>query len=206
MDFSFFVKGFIIGFAIAAPVGPIGLLCIQRTIHYGRNSGLLTGLGASTADLCYSSIIAFGLTIVSGFLIQEQFWLKLIGGVFLLYLGIKIFKSKPSGDNEETDHKGLLSDYISTIFLTLINPITIFSFIAVFTGLGFVSSRGDVTSAILMVIGVFLGSVLWWFALSEGVSLFRLKFNAKSLRIVNYISGAIIITFSLYSFLTMVEI
>src|SRR3989344_6339612 len=162
METIFLIKGLIIGFSIAAPVGPIGLLCIQRTITYGRTSGLLTGLGAATADGLYGAVAAFGLTIISNFLVGQQFWFRLIGGVFLLYLGIKTFLSKPAEKTVTESHKGLFSDYLSTVFLTLTNPTTILSFVAVFAGLGLGSMNGNTSSAILMVAGVIVGSAFWW--------------------------------------------
>lgn len=203
MEISFFFKGLIIGFSIAAPVGPIGVLCIQRTIAYGRASGLLTGLGAATADGFYGAIAAFGLTVISNFLVGQQFWFRLIGGAFLLYLGLRTFVSKPAEKAATENHKGLFSDYFSTVFLTLTNPTTILSFVAVFAGLDLGSANGDTPSAILMVLGVIIGSALWWLILSGGVSLFRTKFNAASLAIVNKISGAIILIFAVWAFVSI---
>ena len=199
----FLIKGLIIGFSIAAPVGPIGILCIQRTINYGRKSGLFTGLGAATADGLYGAVAAFGLTIISNFLVGQQFWFRLIGGLFLLYLGIRTFVSKPKEKTEKDNHKSLFSDYFSTIFLTLTNPMTILSFIAIFAGLGLGSIKGDVSSAIFMTIGVFIGSAIWWLILSGGVSLLKTKFNTSSLKIVNKISGIILVIFSILSFLSI---
>lgn len=200
METIFLIKGLIIGFSIAAPVGPIGVLCIQRTITYGRMSGLLTGLGAATADGLYGAVAAFGLTIISNFLVGQQFWFRLIGGAFLLYLGIKTFLSKPEEKTATENHKGLFSDYLSTVFLTLTNPTTILSFVAVFAGLGLGNTNGNIPSAILMVLGVIIGSALWWLILSGGVSFFRAKFNTYSLKIVNNISGVIIIIFAILAF------
>jgi threonine/homoserine/homoserine lactone efflux protein len=197
---SFFLKGLLIGFSIAAPVGPIGLLCIQRTIGYGRASGLVTGLGAATADGLYGSVAAFGLTSISGFLVGQQFWLRLVGGAFLFYLGTRTFLSRPAERAATSSHMGLLSDYSSTVLLTATNPLTIFSFAAVFAGLGLAGTSGGRASPILMVAGVVLGSALWWFVLSAGVSLFRSRFNSRLLRVVNRISGAILIGFAIFAF------
>lgn len=172
-------------------------MCIQRTITYGKISGLLTGLGATTADGIYGAIAAFGLTIISNFLVGQQFWFRLIGGAFLLYLGIKTFLSKPTEKTESENHKGLFSDYLSTVFITLTNPATILSFIAVFAGLGLGSTNGDILSAILMVAGVIIGSALWWLILSGGTNLLREKFSISSLKIVNTISGSIIVIFAI---------
>ena len=202
LEFIYLVKGLIIGFSIAAPVGPIGILCIQRTITYGRNSGLFTGIGAATADGLYGAIAAFSLTIISSYLVGQQFWLKLLGGAFLLYLGTKTYFSKPAEKVAAENHKGLLSDYLSTFFLTLTNPITILSFVAIFAGLGLGNTNGNMLSAILMVMGVIIGSALWWLILSSDVSLFRKKFNISSLKIVNNISGAIIVVFAIIAFMS----
>jgi len=201
----FFLKGLLIGFSIAAPVGPIGLLCIQRTIAYGRKSGLVTGLGAATADGLYGAVAAFGLTAISSFLVGQQFWFRLVGGIFLLYLGTKAFLSRPAGKAATSSEESLFSAYGSTVFLTITNPMTILSFAAVFAGLGLANSSGGSASPTLMIVGVVLGSTLWWFALSAGVSLFRSKFNTDSLRIVDRISGAILIGFSILAFASILR-
>jgi threonine/homoserine/homoserine lactone efflux protein len=200
---AFFFKGLLIGFSIAAPVGPIGLLCTQRTIAYGRISGLVTGLGAATADGLYGAVAAFGLTTISSFLVGQQFWFRLIGGMFLLYLGTKAFLSKAAEEAATSNHKSLFSDYCSTVFLTVTNPMTIVSFAAVFAGLGLASSGGGHSSAALMIAGVVLGSTLWWFVLSAGVSLFQAKFSSDSLKFLNRISGAILIGFAIFAFASL---
>lgn len=133
MDTSVFLKGLVIGVSIAAPVGPIGVLCIRRTLTHGRMSGFLTGMGAATADGIYGAVSAFGLTFVSDFLIGQSTWIRIIGGLFLLYLGITTIRN-PSRDTDGTDatHKTLIKDYVSTVFLTITNPMTIVSFAAIF--------------------------------------------------------------------------
>lgn len=199
------LKGLIIGLSIAAPVGPIGVLCIQRTISYGRTSGLLTGLGAATADGIYGAIAAFGLTIISGFLVHQQNWLSAIGGAFLLYLGIKTFLSKPAENVAVKGHRGYLYDYASTVLLTLANPATILSFVAIFAGLGLGSIDRGILSAILMTIGVCTGSALWWFILSGGVSLFRTMLKPDFLSTINKASGIILIAFAIFAFATIIH-
>ena len=203
MYIYFFLKGLIIGFSIATPVGPIGVLCIRRTLANGRMSGLMSGLGAATADGFYGAVAAFGLTLISNVLVDQQLWFRIIGGSFLLYLGIRTFLSKPS-EKSASDKKGnLFGDYISTFFLTIMNPITILSFAAVFAGLGLSDSSGNYISAILMVSGVILGSIGWWLILSTGVSLLRGKFNPASLKIVNWVSGAIMVVFAVIAFVSI---
>ncbi len=197
MDIPFFLKGIIIGFSIAAPVGPIGVLCIRRTLADGRLAGLISGLGAATADLLYGCVAAFGLTFISQFLIDQELWLRLVGGLFLLYLGIKTFFAKGGSDEIEQKKSGLLNAYFTTFFLTLTNPLTILSFMAIFAGLGIVNTGGDYLSALILVTGVFSGSALWWFLLSAGASFFEKKINDQGLVWINRISGVIITLFGL---------
>lgn len=190
-----FFKGLIIGLSVAAPVGPIGLLCIQRTLNKGRKSGFFSGLGAATADTIYGLIAAFGLTFISNFLISNQTLIRLVGGLFLIYLGIKTFLSDPARDAAKSNEGNrILDDYLSTLFLTITNPMTIMSFLAIFAGLGLGNTKSNF-SAVIMVLGVFSGSALWWFLLSNCVNLFKNKIGTKALKYINMISGSIIIAF-----------
>ena len=134
MNFSFIIPGIMVGFFIAAPVGPIGVLCIRRTLAEGRVQGLVSGLGAATADAVYGCIAAFGLTLVSNALVQQQLWLRLVGGVFLCFLGVKTLLTKPSEKACPERGTGLLRAYGTTFLLTLTNPMTILSFAAIFAG------------------------------------------------------------------------
>lgn len=203
MDISFLLRGLIIGFSIAAPVGPIGVLCIRRTLAEGRASGLVSGLGAATADAIYGCIAGFGLTFISSILISQQNWLRLIGGGFLCYLGLKTFLTRPAEQAASAKGNGLVGAYASTFFLTLTNPMTILSFAAIFAGLGVASASGNYASAAVLVLGVFIGSALWWLTLSGVVSVFRARFNPRGLRWVNRISGVIITGFGLLALLSM---
>lgn len=204
MDLNFLLQGLIIGFSIAAPVGPIGILCIRRTLNGGRISGLVSGLGAATADSIYGCVAGFGLAFISNFLVKQQIWLHLIGGAFLCYLGIKTLLAKPANQAAAARENGLLGEYASTFFLTLTNPMTIISFAAIFAGLGLASTRGNYGSAGILVLGVFMGSALWWLVLSSGVGIFRKKFNTNSLQWVNRISGLIITGFGLFALLSAI--
>ena len=198
---SLLLQGTIIGFSIAAPVGPIGVLCIRRTLAKGRLAGLISGLGAATADVVYGCIAGFGLTFVSQFLVDQQNWLRGIGGIFLLYLGIKTFFAKESEERIQSTENGIFSAYLSTFFLTLTNPITILSFVAIFAGMGIVNTGGDYLSALMLVLGVFIGSMLWWSLLSGGASFFQKKINAQGLAWINKISGIIITGFGVVAIL-----
>lgn len=195
MTLSLLFRGLLIGLSIAAPVGPIGVLCIRRTLADGRAWGLVSGLGAATADALYGCIAGFGLTFISGALIEQQMWLRLIGGLFLCYLGARTLLSRPAVEVASVQGKGLLGAYASTLFLTLTNPMTILAFAAIYAGLGVGTMAEGYTAAAVLVFGVFLGSTLWWLLLSGGASLFRAKFNLHSLLWVNRVSGAIITGF-----------
>lgn len=197
MESSLFIRGLLIGFSIAAPVGPIGVLCIRRTLADGRVSGLASGFGAATADAFYGCVAGFGLTFISSFLVGQRIWLSLFGGLFLLYLGIKTLLSKPAEKEADIKQSGLLGSYFSTLLLTLTNPMTILSFVAIFAGLGLANTSGSYDSALVLVLGVFLGSAMWWLLLSGGVGLFRERSNAQGLLWVNRVSGLIITIFGI---------
>lgn len=203
MDFNFIVSGLIIGFSIAAPVGPIGVLCIRRTLAEGRLHGLISGLGAATADAIYGCIAAFGLTFISDALIQQQAWLRLFGGVFLCLLGAKTLIAKPSEKSPSEKRTGLLGAYGSTFFLTLTNPMTILSFAAIFAGIGLGSAVADYGSAGLLVSSVFAGSALWWLILSGTVGLLRKKVTSSVLKWINRVSGAIITGFGVFALISI---
>jgi threonine/homoserine/homoserine lactone efflux protein len=201
---SILVRGMVIGFSIAAPVGPIGVLCIRRTLAEGWAAGLVSGLGAATADATYGCVAGFGLTFISGVLMGGEFWFRLIGGAFLVYLGVRTFLARPAGEAATARGGGLIGAYASTFFLTLTNPMTILSFMAVFAGLGVASAGGDYGSAAILVLSVFIGSALWWFGLSGLVSVFRSRIDACALQWVNRISGVIIVAFGLFALAKLV--
>ena len=203
MDLSRLFRGIVIGFSIAAPVGPIGVLCIRRTLAEGRLSGLVSGLGAATADSIYGCIAGFGLTFISNIFVQQQVWFRLIGGVFLCYLGLKTLLTKPREQAAPAEGKGLVGAYASTFFLTLTNPLTILSFAAVFAGFGVADASRSYVSASVLVLGVFTGSALWWLVLSGSVGLFRTRFDPRGLHWVNRISGLIITGFGLFALLSL---
>lgn len=198
---ALFLKGMIIGFAIAAPVGPIGVLCIQRSLHDGFRVGLMTGMGAALADGTYGLIAGFSLTAISSLLVNHQFWIRVIGGLFLLYLGLKLFLT-PVRENTSKNKpdKSPWHAFATTYFLTLTNPATILSFIAVFAGLGVGTAHPDFFQAIILVAGIIIGSALWWLFLSGGVAfILHKRIGSSFLRTINWISGSIIFAFGLFS-------
>ena len=198
---ALFIKGLIIGFAIAAPVGPIGVLCIYRSLHDGFKIGLMTGLGAALADGTYGLVAGFGLTAISSLLISHQTWIHIIGGIFLLYLGVKLILAKPNiQEKNDGVEKSPWHALATTYFLTVTNPATILSFIAVFAGLGLGTTHPEFSQAIILVLGIIVGSAIWWFILSGVIAfILRDKLNEKIMHTVNWMSGGIIFVFGLYA-------
>ncbi len=193
MDASLFVRGLVIGFSIAAVVGPIGILCIQRTLEQGFLSGFVTGLGAATADATYGSIAAFGLTIISGFLVGQQLWIRLLGGLFLIYLGFNAIRKPLTQRVARASGTTFLALYLSTLLLTLTNPLTILSFAAIFATLGVGIGRENISVAALVVAGVFAGSTCWWLILSGGVGLLRERLTPRWLLWIKRSSGIVLV-------------
>ncbi len=202
-EIEVFIKGLSVGLSIAVPVGPIGVLCIRRTLSKSRIIGLLSGLGAATADAFYGAIAGFGLTILSNFLIGQKLWLHLIGGALLCLLGVKTFFSRPAEEGTCVEGNSLWNAYLSTFFLTLTNPMTLLFFLAVFAGLGIGSESHHYVAAGILVSGVFIGSAMWWLILVGFTGILRGLFNFKRQRWLNRISGLIIIGFGLYAFLSL---
>lgn len=200
---EFIIKGFGIGFLVAAPVGPIGILCIKRSLTKGRRSGLITGMGAATADTLYGCIAAFGMTAVSNLLLTYKDIFQSIGIFFLLYLGIKSFFKESNETTIAIDRDNeLFKDYISTFFLTVTSPTTILSFIAIFAGIGILPK--DIFTVFSLVSGVFLGSSFWWLFLSFIASKVGNKIGNKQLTLINKISGIVLILFSTFFFYNLI--
>jgi threonine/homoserine/homoserine lactone efflux protein len=189
-----FLKGAAFGFLLAASVGPMWVLCLQRTLAYGRAAGLASGMGIAAADGLYGAVAAFGLTAISGFLLQHQYWIGLVGAAFLLWLGFKTLLSEPPEVKEATTPPGShAAAFVSTLGLTLANPPTILAFAAIFAGLG-LTSDADYASAALIVLGVFLGSASWWLVLAAGAGWLRSRISRRFLRGINIVSGIFILS------------
>ena len=199
----FLLKGILLGFSIAAPVGPIGVLCIRRTLANGIKNGFLSGLGAATADAIYGLLAVLGISVVSIFLLEYQSYLRMIGGIFLLYLGYTTFKARPAEVSANASEEELLGAYGSTLLLTITNPMTIMSFAAIFAGLGVGAANESYLSSLFLVIGVFIGSMLWWLFLSGMVNMLRHKFDQKRLKLVNQLSGLVITIFGICSLISI---
>lgn len=195
MMLAVLLKGAAAGLAVAAPVGPIGLLCIQRTLNKGRLCGFISGLGAASADFCYGLIVCGGFAFILHALIGVRMAIQLAGGIYLCYLGIKISLSRPAETAPAGSMSGekLLYAYLSTLLLTLSNPTTIFSFIGILANMGLYQS--NVSASFLLVLGIFFGSALWWLLLSSIAGLFQKHISGKIMVWINRLSGSLIVVF-----------
>lgn len=196
---AFFLKGVLIGLSVAAPVGPIGFLCIQRTLSGGMRFGFVSGLGAAAADASYGVVAGFGLSAVSTFLVAQAGWARLVGGVFLLYLAGRILMTPPADKGNGRAAGGLLGAFTSVFALTLTNPTTILSFAAIFAGLGLVETGGDYGLAVVLVAGVFLGSAAWWLFLSGVSGVLHRRVGPAFLHWVNRLSALVIAGFGIWA-------
>lgn len=202
MTTDLFFKGLVLGFSIAAPVGPIGVLCIRRTLAGGPLRGFVTGLGTATADALYGLVAALGFTAAAAVLVDHQAFLRLAGGLFLCYLGWVAFRTPPVLHAPPSHSGTLLGDYATAFVLTLTNPLTILSFAAVFAGAGVGGGQGS-HGAALAVLGVFAGSLLWWLILSGATGFLRAELGPSRLVWVNRLSGIIIAVFGLACLLSL---
>lgn len=196
-DLELFIKSIIIGFSIAVPVGPIAILCINRTLSGGKLSGLASGFGAASADFIYGTIVAFGLTFVSSFLTNHRLAVRLTGGIILIALGLKTFLTKPSTQVIVIDVQSLIKDFISTFLLTLSNPLTIFAFFATFAAFNIHRTDASIFGPYIIILGIFTGSFLWWTILTQFVGHFYKVISAQKLKLMNIFSGIVIMLFGL---------
>ena len=194
MILTLFVIGIIVGLLASIPLGPIGVICRQRTINKGKLSGYLSGMGAASADTIFAAIAGFSLTFIISFIEEKQIIFQTIGGVIVLALGIKIFYTNPIKQLRRHKRKknSLLEDYLSVLLVTITNPLAVFLFIALFASLGVVTEGTNLWLSLVATSGVFIGAVAWWYILITLVDVFRSKFRLKQLWWINKISGAVI--------------
>jgi len=195
---SAIVTGIVIGVSIAAPVGPIGVLCIRKTLNEGRMAGFVSGMGAATADACYGWIAALGLTAIGTFLTNKSVWLNVIGAAFLLYLAFRtaLSATATASAKPEKAKGGYWNAYGTTFLLTLTNPMTIVSFAGIIAGF----NLGDEAAApSLFVLGVFVGSAAWWLLLSLGVGMTKKMLPPSAMKAINYASAVILAGYGIYN-------
>jgi len=201
MELEFLLKGIIVGLLASIPLGPVGLLCIQRTFNKGRHSGFFSGMAAASVDAIFALIAALGLTFIINFIKEQQFFIQLVGGIVLIILGLNIFYKNPVKQirKQKLKKNNLFHDYISVFFLTLSNPVAVFLFVAALASIDIVSVESPIMSTLMVVAGVFLGALLWWVSLVAFVDLFRKKFRLKQLWWINKIAGVLIVVFGIFA-------
>lgn len=195
MTWSGILEGMIVGFSASVPLGPIGVLCIQRTLQRGRLAGFFSGLGAAVSDTIYAVIAGFSLSFIVAFIEEQIFWIQIFGAVILFLLGAHIYRSNPAVQlrRQRRSKSSYLQDFVSTFLLTISNPLALFLFIAFFAGFGVVAPNSGLAGQLVLILGVFLGATTWWLLLTSVVGLFRQAVNLRRLYWINKIAGATII-------------
>ena len=194
-DVVYIFRGMLIGLMVSVPLGPMGVLIIQKTLHRGALSGFIAGMGAACADLFYATVAAFGLGFVINTIKTHEVILQIVGGIFLLIMGLNIYFANPLKQikaRRRVTKKGLLGDFLSLFFLTVSNPVTVVVFMAVFAGTSVLGETPTFSTEIMLLIGVLLGGSAWWYTLSTIVNVFRKKFKLRVLVTINRVSGIII--------------
>ncbi len=204
MEFSYLIKGIIVGLAVSVPLGPMGVLCIQRTVNNGLKSGYVSGFGITLADTIYALIAGFGISLITDFLSTYQAYLRFIGGGFLIYLGYKVFFTNPAKQFRVQKKHGTkthpVKDFFSTFLLTLSNPLTLGFFGLVFAGTGFINAQTSSDSfTVMLVSGIFLGAIIWWGVLATIIDNYRHKFTFRILWWVNKVTGVLITGLAIFA-------
>jgi threonine/homoserine/homoserine lactone efflux protein len=204
LDHIFIITAFGIGVAVSAPLGPIGVLCIQRTMNKGFISGLVSGFGAAIADVVYAVIAGFGISMIKDFLIEYQMPIRIAGSLFLAYVGYRIFMANPAKEVRKLRNEGqnYYKDFATSFLVTISNPITIIAFGAIFAGFDMVDNTSGFFSILVLIVLVFAGALSWWLALISVVSLFRKRIRLRNLLWINRVTGVLIILFALYIILS----
>lgn len=203
MFIDYLWKGVIVGLAASIPLGPVGVLCIQRTLNKGRLSGLISGLGAACADGFYAVIAGFGVAVIIDYLEKYQIYFRIVGAAILIIMGLRLLFTNPGLQLRRQlrkKRKGLLGDFISIFALTISNPVTLFAFITFFAGLNFFDSSANIWYVFVLLFGVLLGAFTWWFSLTSVVSIFRNKFRLRRMLIINRVAGILVVLFGIFVF------
>lgn len=207
MILSLLIKGIIIGLIASIPLGPIGVICIQRTINKGRTSGFVSGLGAAVADAIFAAVAGFSLSYIINFIEERQLIIEFVGGIIVILLGLKTFYTNPVSQLKRHKKKQnkLIEDFLSVLLLTATNPFAIFFFVALFAAAGIVHHNQGLGLSSVALIGVFLGGALWWYTLSSLVNLFRHRFRLKQLWWINKIAGAVILLLGVLAIVNVIN-
>lgn len=202
MQLKIFIEGILIGILASIPLGPIGVLCVQRTLSRGRMSGFVSGMGAALSDLVYAAFAVFSLSLVVGFVEDKILYIQILGVIIMVFMGLRIYFSNPAvqlrkQNNQKTK---LFQDFISTFLYTIANPLVVFFFVTLFAAFNVVESTHTFLNQIIVIVGVYLGACSWWFILTSVVNLFRSKINLRRLYLINRIAGATIIILGIVAF------
>ena len=202
MYIEILIQGILIGILASIPLGPIGVLCVQRTLSRGRRAGFISGLGAATSDAVYASLAGFSLSFIVGFVEDKILYIQIIGVVILVFMGLRIYFTNPAVQLRKQNgvKTKLLQDFLSTFMFTIANPLVVFFFVTLFAAFGVVERSNTLISQIFLVVGVFVGAAFWWFLLTSIVNLFRSKINLRRLNLINRIAGATIVILAVVAF------
>lgn len=198
---QYLLKGIIVGFVVSIPMGPMGILCVQRTLNKGKLSGFSSGMGIVTADTIFALVAGLGISFIIHFLREQQMIFQIIGGLFIAFIGVKIFIANPVKQfkKHRREGKNLFEDFFSILFLALSNPFTIFLYIAIFAGLNLHDVSSSYSSALFVVAGIFVGASIGWFVISTVVNRFRTNIRLRGLMWINRIAGITIILFGVFA-------
>jgi threonine/homoserine/homoserine lactone efflux protein len=199
------IKGIIIGLLVSVPLGPIGVLCIQRTLNKGRLAGLVSGLGAAAADTIFAIIAGFGLTIIINFIEEKHVYFQIIGGLFVLYIGLRIFYTNPVKQLklQRLKKNQLSQDFMSVFLLTLSNPMAVFLFLAIMAAIKVASDNMSIWEILMLTCGISGGAILWWFVLSSIANRFRKRIRLRSIWWMNKITGSVVVLFGLLALISL---
>lgn len=189
------VKGIIVGVVVSAPLGPVGVLCIQRTLNKGRWYGFVTGLGAALSDICYALITGYGMSFMNELILKHQMFLQVVGSIMLLAFGIYTFRSNPVKSLRPTSNNrgSLLHNFVTAFFVTLSNPLIIFLFIGLFARFSFVMPGSPLGFQLVGYLAIILGALIWWFSITYFVNKVRTRFNVRGIWILNRIIGVVVV-------------
>ncbi len=206
-ELQYIIKGIVVGLMVSVPLGPMGVLIIQKTLHKGKLAGFIAGLGAASADTFYAVVATFGFGFIVNFIESQEFWLQFAGSIVVVIIGLKIYFANPIKQYKaQREAKvGFFSDFVSLFFLTASNPVVVFFFIATFAGTSIFGTEPTMVNEAMVIIGVFLGATFWWYTLSTIIDLFRKKFRLRSLFVINRVSGVIISILGLFMFISLFE-
>jgi len=206
MSLTPILQGIITGFALAVPIGPIGILCIKRSLTDGSRSGLVVGLSGASADVVYALSAAFGVRLIVDFVSEQEVWIRLFGALLLMAVGFHMLRSRPAANPSRASRNPETRSYLSTLLLALTNPMTLFAFVAAFTSMGVQSLMDEPSSLVLLILGVFVGSFAWFCLLAGLARRFRRTIGTRGTDLINRIAGALLMTFGIIGLLTALRL